>query len=334
MATTNRERILFLLNYLMTNTDEEHELSTGELCAVYQEHGFNGYRKTVKNDALALQEAGFGVCINSNNGQADTFCYVEKNDFDAAEIKMLIDAVYSARFISEEKASSLIEKLLGLTCTARSGVMTQDGMPARIHKSDNHLMQVIDTLEKAIKLKLKVQFQYYDYNLKLEKVLHNNGEVYTFSPYSFKWEQDRYYILGTVDKRPGIINPFRVDLICNPKILSDDTVPPPADFIPSDYSDRVFRMYSGQPCEVVLEADGRLIKKFVDRFGDKFKSEDVGGNRFRATVHVEASPTFYSWVFQYNGGINIISPANIRDEYLAMLRRVTQYAVAVENQNH
>lgn len=330
MDTSNKGRILFLLNYLMNNTDEENELTTSQLCEIYQEHGFGGYRKTVKSDAQALQDAGFNVEIHSDKGQADTYCYIEKNDFDAAEIKMLLDAVAAARFLSDEKCAQLTEKLLGLTCSARSDIMLQEGRPSRIHKKGNLLFQVVDIIEQAIKYKLKVRFQYYDYDLNVNKILHNDGEVYSFSPYSFKWEQDRYYILGIVDKRPGKINPFRVDLICNVELTDEEIVPPPADYVPAEYSNKVFKMYGGNTADVVMEADGKLIKKFVDRFGDGFHSEALPDNRFRATVTVETSPTFYSWIFQYNGKINIVSPEPVRDEYLAMLRRVTRYALGIE----
>lgn len=328
--TSNKGRVLFLLNYLMEHTDGEHELTTSELGLIYQEHGFGGYRKTIKNDAQALIDAGFNVQINSAKGHADSYCYIEKNDFDAAEIKMLLDAVAAARFLSDDKCNLLIKKLKTLTCTTCADVMTLEGRPSRIHKEGNSLFQVVDVLEYAISKKLRVSFQYYDYDMNLKKVLHNDGEVYTFSPYSFKWEQDRYYILGMVDKRPGIINPFRVDLICNIKLIDAEIVPPPADFVPADYSNKVFKMYGGTKADVIMEADSKLIKKFIDRFGDDFQSKPISDTRFRAKVTVEASPTFYSWVFQYNGGINIIEPANIRDEYVSMLRRVTRYALGIE----
>lgn len=327
---SNKGRVLFLLNHLMEHTDGEHELTTTELAQIYQEHGFGGYRKTIKNDAQTLIDAGFTVQINSAKGRADSYCYIEKNDFDAAEIKMLLDAVAAARFISDDKCTQLIKKLKALTCKSCADIMTLEGRPSRIHKNDNSLFRVIDVLEKAIKQKLKVSFQYYDYDMNLNKVLHNDGEVYTFSPYSFKWENDRYYILGMADKRPGIINPFRVDLICDIKLTDREIVPAPADFVPADYSNKVFKMYGGTKADVVMEADAKLIKKFIDRFGDDFKSKPISDTRFRATVAVEASPTFYSWVFQYNGRINIIGPANILDEYISMLRRVTRQALGIE----
>ena len=118
--------------------------------------------------------------------------------------------------------------------------------PTDHHESPNRMLfDTIQVITRARDLKKKISYQYYDYNLQKKLILHNNGEVYTYSPYDFAWYEDRYYLLGCVDKRPGIINPVRTDLLTNLKILDEDAVPAPPGFSPGKYADKVFKMFGG-----------------------------------------------------------------------------------------
>lgn len=81
------------------------------------------------------------------------------------------------------------------------------------------------------------------------------------------------------------------------------------------YCRKVFGMYSGDVVDVVIEALNRLMKKFVDRFGDNFESWPASADRFRAKATVSISPTFFGWVFEYNGDMTIVEPAEVKEQY-------------------
>lgn len=324
----NKERLLFLLKNLMDNTDEAHEYTMKELVCLYRENGMAATTKTIRNDIDTLRDSGFGVIETSDPGKPTYYSYEQK--FNSAELKMIIDAVAAARFISPKDCQELTGRLLTLAGRNIARELAADVDFSTHNETPNRNLYVtIQEISEAISMGKKISYQYYDYNLDKEKILHNNGEVYTYSPYGFAWNTDRYYLLGQVDKRPGIINPVRVDLLCRVRILEEDAAPAPSDFHPERYSQKVFTMFGGEETEVVLEADNSLVKKFIDRFGSGFAISKASDDTFYATVRVSVSPTFFGWVFQYNGKIRIVGPDAVSGRYMEMLRRASAYENAV-----
>lgn len=331
MAVDIRGRLLFILQYLQKNTDDQHEVSCAELQSILTEQGYAVKdRRTITNDVKKLKESGYDIVINESIGNDTTFCMCG-GILDTPELKMLIDAVSAAAFIPEDKSNELIQKLSALTSTHMSEELLRTTFQTEKLSTGNGVMNhVIYIVNKAILDRKKIMFQYWDYNLNKEKVLHNNGEYYTFSPYSLVWNDGRYYMLGIVDKRPGDINPFRVDLMCIPTILEEPAVPVPSDYNPAEIAKKVFKMYSGEDQEIILEADNKLMKKMIDKFGEHFESWPASDHTFQARVNASISQTFYSWIFQYNGKINIVEPQDVKEQYIQMLKRMTAYAEGVK----
>ncbi|MCD7750503.1 MAG: WYL domain-containing protein [Lachnospiraceae bacterium] len=319
---SNKGRILFLLQYLQKNTDEYHAVSSTELVELYAANDFNGNRKTVKDDIQELIGAGYDIYEEIGSGTSTTYSYVGRL-FDLPEVKMLIDAVSSARFISAASSKELIDKLTQLASRHAKDSLTAMVYPSdRVITASQRLYYVIDIIQQAILAKKKIRFQYLDYNVRKELILHNDGEYYDFSPYCCAWNGDRYYLLGRLDKRPDGINPFRIDLMCTPEILDEDAFPPPEDFNPAEYAAKVFRMFNGKNEKVTLEADNRLMKKFIDRFGEEFPSWPVSDTAFRAEVEVAVSPTFYAWISEYSGQIRIVAPDDAKAGYIEHLKKL------------
>ncbi len=308
----------------MENTDETHEYTLKDLMALYEENGTPATPKTVRNDLTKLVEAGFPVIETAVAGNPTYYSYEQR--FDSSELKMIIDAVSAARFISPKNSQALISKLLTLTSREAAREIALDADVSGHNDTPNRNLYItIQTISEAIALKKKIRYQYYDYSLEKKRILHNNGETYTYSPYGFAWNEDRYYLLGRVDKRPDTINPIRVDLLCHVEVTDEDVLPAPSDFAPKKYSDKVFRMFGGEETDVTLEADNDLVKKFIDRFGQGFELSRASDTTFYATVHVSVSPTFFSWIFQYNGRVSVAGPPEVRDRYTSMLRRILSY---------
>ena len=321
---TNRERLLFLLKTLMDNTDGTHDYTMKDLEKLYQANGISGTAKTIRKDYQQLKDMGFHVSDTPDPGRATVYSYEQA--FEGAELRMIIDAVSAAKFISPSNARKLIEKLVSLASKPDAEEFSLNADTAWHNESPNKNFYVtIQVISDAIAANKKISYQYYDYGLDKKMVLRNNGETYIYSPYGFAWNEDRYYLLGQVDKRPGVINPVRVDLLWNVKILDETAVASPEGFNVRKYSDKVFKMFGGEETEVILEADNSLVKKFVDRFGDGFSISKATEDTFYATVNVSVSPTFFSWVFQYNGQIRVAGPQEVRDQYSGMLSRLLAY---------
>ena len=238
----NKSRILFLYNYLYNNTDDEHTLTTHDLLRILGENGFQANRVTLKKDVDLLINTDYDIIVEKE-GKFNTFHYGAR-EFDYIQLQMLVDAVSSARFLSDKRSEELTERL-----SAFASAFQKEKLQARIRatdcvRSDNPNVFIIsDQISSAIDGDRMIEFHYYDYTGGKEKVLRNDGEVYRVSPYALVWSDDRYYMLGCSDKRKKPVA-FRVDRMCLPTIL-DQERNMDTDFTVDKYMNHVLRMFSG-----------------------------------------------------------------------------------------
>ena len=304
-TSSTKKRLLLILELLYKTTDESHPVSTVDITNYLDENGFQIDRKTLRSDLRLLISMGYDIVVVKSS--PNRYFWGERT-FEIPELKMLLDAVSSARFISEKKSKQLTKKIMSL-----AGMQQREQLKRHVRaigktKADNKgLYYIIDTITEAINRKKKISFQYMEYNGRKEKILRNDGEVYILSPYVLYWNEDYYYALGYSDKRERV-TAFRVDRMKTPTIMDDDAVSKPEDFDVSAYSNKVFQMFSGEETTVELECDTSLMKYVIDRFGLDVETEELSEDKFLAKVPVDLSPTFYGWVFQFGGGIRIIGP--------------------------
>ena len=146
------------------------------------------------------------------------------------------------------------------------------------------------------------------------------------SPYALVWDGDFYYMIGYCDNREHMRH-FRLDRIYRiPNVLEDqEAVPEPKDFKLGDYMKKMFRMYGGdETVTVELQCETFIMNAIVDHFGTRVRTEEIDDNHFKATVTINPSPTFYRWVFGWNGAMKILGPENVIDEYKAMARKALE----------
>lgn len=314
-----KARLLFLEHYLMENTDEEHAVSTEELIKIYEKNGFKANRNTVHDDIEVLRSVNTDV-IDRRDGNAKVY-YIGNRLFEVAEVKTLVDAVSSSRFITKEKSKTLISKLTELTSVhSRKPLMKSAFYSDRIKTSSRGIFNAIDTVNEAISSGKKISFKYIDYMPDKKAVLRHNGKVYTVSPYALLWNDDRYYAPSYSEEK-GCIVPFRIDRMKNVAVSSEDA-DKSVSFDPAEYSRKVLKMFDGntEECNVRLLADNRFMINIIDRFGEKFGTDIIDDEHFAATVTVKPSATFFAWIVQFGGGIKIVSPVRVKNEYEKMLR--------------
>ena len=318
-------RLLFLERYLLEHTDENHALTTEDILAVCREHGYKSQRATVWDDMAVLYAAGLEVMreqVASNRTSMNAY-YVGERLFEMAELRMLVDAVSSSRFITAEKSDLLISKLARLTNEQNRASLTWKIYNAQRAKTTNPNVFVnMEEIRAAIDAHRKISFHYWDYTPAKERVLRHDGELYIASPYALIWDDDRYYAAAWSDKREKIVK-YRVDRMCDVKVLDEAAVRDES-FNPAAYARSVIKMYDGDLPEttVTLLCENELMQNVLDRFGEETGTELAGDKSFRATVNVVPSSTFFGWVFQYQGGILIESPEEVKNKYELMLKEI------------
>ncbi len=322
MDTGTKGRILFLERLFLEHTDDDNVFSTEDLIRIYEESGYKANRHTIKADVDALNASGTEI-ISEREGGGKTYYHVGTRLFELAELKMLVDAVSSSRFITKAKSDTLIKKLTELTNEQnRPSLIAKIYTADQIKTTNPVVFQTVDTICKAIDAGKKISFHYYSYTPEKQRVFKNEGREYIVSPYALIWNDDRYYLAAQY-KQEGSVVTFRIDRIHGVEVLNELAVRDDS-FNPSEYASKTVMMYDGgiTEQEVVLSCDNKLMQNVVDKFGEEIETDILNEDTFSAKVVVRPSRTFFSWVFGFCGGIRILEPASVREEYEQLLQDV------------
>ncbi|MBQ2828227.1 MAG: WYL domain-containing protein [Clostridia bacterium] len=326
MDNDSKLRPLYLAKILYEQTDEEHYLTTVQLINILEEkYGISAHRQTIKSEIELLRK--FGIEIEEVKSVQNRYNICSR-DFENSELKLLIDAVESAKFITAGKSKELVAKLSSLAGNFGAEKLKRNVCCEGRIKSDNERIYIIvDTINEAINEGKKISFPYFQYNVKKQHQLKHNGEAYVLSPLHLVWNGDFYYLVGVAED--NTIRNFRVDRIAKcPTILEENSSQAPEDFNIDDYINTTFRMFNAEHTDVELLCDNDVIDSIIDRFGENIKITEAATENFKITVNVATSHIFYSWIFGFGGKVKILGPDAVREEYVAMLDKARESASA------
>lgn len=311
-------RPLYLAKILYERTDEDHYLTTAQLMKILkEEYGINSHRQTIKSDIDVLTKFGMEIEeVKSTQNRYNAF----GRKFDQAELKLLIDAVESSKFITQSKSDELVEKIGTLTSKYRAQELNRNiSVEGRIKPGNEKIYHIVETINEAINKGKKISFECFKYNVRKEKKL-KREEPYVITPLHLVWNDDYYYMIGVYDyqNRLGI---FRVDRINKiPTILKEDGISAPEGFDLNQYLNTTFHMFNSEHEEVELICSNDLMDAIIDRFGDDVTTYANDMESFRAVVNVAVSHVFYSWVFGFCGKVKIKGPETVKENYSSMLK--------------
>ena len=324
MDNDSKLRPLYLAKILYEQTDEEHYLTTVQLINILEEkYGISAHRQTIKSEIELLRK--FGIEIEEVKSVQNRYNICSR-EFENSELKLLIDAVESAKFITARKSKELVAKLSSLAGDYGAEKLKRNVCCEGRIKSDNERIYIIvDTINEAINEGKKISFPYFQYNVKKQHQLKHDGEAYVLSPLHLVWNGDFYYLVGVAED--NTIRNFRVDRIAKcPTILEENSSQAPEDFNIDDYINTTFRMFNAEHTDVELLCDNDVIDSIIDRFGENIKITEAATENFKITVNVATSHIFYSWIFGFGGKVKILGPDMVREEYVAMLDKARESA--------
>lgn len=314
----SKVRILLLARLFYEHTDENHQLTVAEIIESLESEGEHVNIKTLREDIECLQNHDFDIVRVPTR---PVRYFMGSRTFELPELKLLLDAVSSSRFITQKKSRELARKIGDQASEYQRKELRRNIVAMhRVKANNEQIYYTVDTVNEAINRRKKISFKYTEYTPELKKVFRNEGEVYTLSPYSLFWNEDFYYVVGWSDKHENV-SVFRADRLYKPEILDEKAVKRPEGFSLETYSKQIFEMYDGEPVEVRLGCRNDLAKYVVDRFGDNLETRPLSAESFEVTVDVALSPTFYGWIFGFAGGIRILGPGEVIAEYNDMLNK-------------
>jgi len=313
-----KAKLLILRDYLLRHGDEDHPIPTGKLLEELERQGIGAERKSIYSDMELLRDYGLDVQLRrgKNGGW-----FVGEREFELPELKLLVDAVQSSRFISRRKSGALIRKLEGLTSEGQARqLQRQVYVGGRVKTENESVYYAIDKLHSAIAGNKAVTFQYFDYNVKKEKVFRREGRRYAVSPYGLIWADENYYLVG-FDHLKRELRHYRVDKMALLTVAGmaregDESC---RDFDLAEYGQKHFHMFSGREARVRLRCEDRFVNVMLDRFGLEAMLIPDGEGYFAVTVEAVVSPQFYGWLFGLGPGVELTAPEWAAREYRGML---------------
>ncbi len=313
-STNQKTKLLHLRHMLLRQTDEDHPLTVPQMIEALARQDIRAERKSIYDDLEALRQ--FGLDVQSRKGKNPGW-FVGGRDFELPEVKLLMDAVQSSRFITQKKSDALIRKLEGLASVHQAGqLQRQVYVSGRIKVMNESIYYNVDKLHTAIAGQKAITFQYFDLDIARKKVLRQEGKRYAVSPYGLIWNSENYYLVA-FDHAHQEMRHYRVDKMTEIVVTCMDREGRdryPA-FHLAEYGQKHFGMYGGQEMKVTLRGRRDKAGLVWDRFGQDVILVPDGEEYFTVTLPVVISPQFFGWLLGLGGSVTLIRPRDAVNAY-------------------
>ena len=316
-------KLLYIMQMLKENTDENHAMSANDIISALAKQGISAERKSIYDDIERLKL--FGCDILSRRSEPKGY-YLASRDFEIAELKLLVDAVQSSKFITEKKSNQLIHKIEQLASRHEAQTLQRQVVVSnRIKTMNESIYYTVDEIHNAISENKKICFQYFQWNVKKEMELRHGGAYYRISPWGLSWDDENYYLVG-YDSDAQMIKHYRVDKMLNLRMI-DERREGRDHFKKldmADYAKKSFGMYGGKEQDVKMLVENHLAGVMIDRFGKDIMMVPVDKEHFSVKVQVHVSRQFLGWVISLGEGIKIIGPDEVAGQMKQEIKRLVE----------
>jgi predicted DNA-binding transcriptional regulator YafY len=310
-SSNQKLKLLYIMDYLLQNTDPEHMVSTKQIIEYLEQQGVSAERKSVYDDIELLRL--YGIDIEQESSGRYQRYYVSSRNFELPELKLLVDSVQSSKFITHKKTASLIRKIEKLASTYEAQLLQrQVYVTGRIKAMNESIYYNVDAIHVGITQDRKIKFKYFDYSVDKQRKYRKDGAFYVVSPFALTWDSANYYLVA-FDSEAGFIKHYRVD-----KMTDISTIDEPRDGLKAykeldmaAYGKKVFGMFSGDEETVQLRFTNNLVGAVLDRLGQDITIIPDGDEHFTVSAQVVVSPQFFAWVFGFAGGATVIGPQDV-----------------------
>lgn len=323
-SANQKQKILFIMDYLQKHSHKDHPIKTAELISMLQSYGIHSDRKTIYSDIEALQE--YGLDIVSLPGRGGGYYIASPKDFELPELKLLIDSVLSSRYLTQSKSRALAKKLCKLCATDKEAELIQRNImvSGRVKSMNETILINVDTIQEAISQNRQITFRYFDWDIHGQRCYRD--KEYLASPYGLCQDHENCYLLAYTT-RHGVTS-YRVDRMTNIDLSPEKRLDCPelTGKALIAHANRLFQMYSGDTVSVKMRFHRDLVNVVIDRFGQDIMLIPDGEDYFNFTASVAVSPMFLSWVIGFGNKAKILYPQSVVEQYLQLCRDVlSQY---------
>lgn len=322
-------KLLYIKDYLERYSDEEHIVSVAELIDHLDKNGISAERKSIYDDIECLRD--YGVDIVNVKGKRPGY-YIASREFETPELKLLVDAVAAAKFLTEKKSQGIIKKIAAFAGEYRAGELKRVVyVPNRVRTHNERIFYNVDAIHDAISSGKMISFRYSEWKLdfggtsRVKRTLRRNGKNYEITPCELVWDDEYYYLIG-YDGEEDIIKNFRVDKMEQPCVSEKpaERSEKIAKFDVAKYMESTFRMFNGPEEDVALLFDNSLIGLVVDRFGENCRVSKHDESSFELRVRAKVSPQFFAFLFGCGSKVRILAPESLKKAYAENVKEVAR----------
>lgn len=327
-GTNQKFKLYYLAKIMVEKTDDEHYITMPEILEQLAGYNVTAERKSIYNDLRDLQKLGIEV---EGEPIGKSFHYhVVSHQFELAELKLLVDAIQSSKFITAKKSNDLIKKLESFVSGYEAKqLQRQVYVSGRIKTMNESIYYSVDEIHRAIAENRKIRFQYYQWNVKKEMELRHDGAYYHISPWGLSWDAENYYLVG-YDSDAENIRHYRVDKMLHIS-MSEEKREGKEYFKQLDmasYAKKSFGMFGGEEEKVKLFMRNDMAGVILDRFGKDVMIIPADEEHFTVNVDVNVSDQFISWICALGEGAKIIGPESVVDKVRGYIARlIGQYEI-------
>lgn len=317
-AANQKLKLLYLSRILLERTDALHVMSVPDLIAALAEYEIRAERKSIYDDIEALRLYGLDI---ERRSERPSGYYIASRSFEMPELKLLVDAVQSSKFITHKKSAELISKIESLASVYEArDLQRQVYVSGRIKAMNESIYYNVDKIHAAISEDRQITFTYFEWTVEKKRQLRRGGALYTVSPYALIWDDENYYLLA-FDAPADQIKHYRVDKMMHIEMgqaaRAGQQVFARLDM--ASYTKRVFGMFGGNIEQVKIEFTDRLAGVVIDRFGKDIYMRKTDEHHFLIVAEVEVSPLFLSWVLGFGREAKILSPPQLAAQLVRQL---------------
>ena len=325
MAGNNQKlKLLYLIKIFTEDTDDQHALTLPQIVEKLDAYGVSAERKTLYQDFELLRDFGFDII--GQQGRRNFYYHMGNRRFELPELKLLVDSVQSAKFITDKKSNALIKKLEGMVSKYEARkLQRQVIISGRIKAMNESIYYNVDKLHEAIGTDRQIRFKYFRWNIKKEMELRKDGAWYQVSPWALMWDDENYYLVG-YDAEDGKIKHYRVDKMWRISVADRKREGKEQfrAFNMPRYTKSLFGMFGGEEVKVTLEAENGMVGILLDRFGKDIPVKPVDADHFRTSVVVAVSSQFLGWIMALGDGVKIIGPDKVVARMKEEIRLISQ----------
>ena len=320
-SANQKLKCLYLRQFLLENTDEAHPVTVSQMIDYLARHDIAAERKSIYDDIDGLRS--YGLDIEYRKAQ-DGGYFIANREFQLPELKLLVDAVQSSKFLSLRKSNELIAKLEKLASRHEAQALRrQVYVTHRIKNMNESIYYNVDALHSAIAAGSRITFRYFDWDMNGKKKYRHEGKRYRISPWALLWDDENYYLVG-YDAEHAERRQYRVDKMESITQTGEERLGKElfAGFDPAAYSRKVFGMYGGEPQKVTLRFESSMSNIVFDRFGRELILTPDREGGFTVMVEVVPSPQFFAWLTGLGAPVKILSPQPIVQQFCDYLQGV------------